>query len=114
MNMNAIVLNADVLESTFYDQMTGAPRQGHSVKLTVIDGDTFEKYECQFSGGFAELEELKQLRQMNATPEQCDEVVNRLRANLPATMTTLNFDVVKIKGKGSFLTLVCRFAQVTA
>ncbi|WP_338253486.1 hypothetical protein [Dictyobacter halimunensis] len=112
--MNAIVLNADVLESTFYDQVTGMPRPGFSVKLTVIDADTFEKYECQFSGGFPELEELKQLKQVNAAQEQYDEIVNRLRANLPATMSNINFDVVKIKGKGSFLTLVCRLPQGVA
>jgi predicted Rdx family selenoprotein len=114
MHMNAIVLNGDVLESTFYDQVTGAPRQGYSVKLVVIDADTYEKYECQFNGGFPELEELKQLRQQNGTTEQFDDALARLRQNLPADMAQLAFEVVKVKGKGSFLTLVCRFAQVAA
>jgi hypothetical protein len=114
MFMNAVVLEADVQESTFYDQVTGAPRPGHAVKMVVVDADTHEKYECQFSGGFPELEELKQLKQQGGTPQQFDDAVARLRQNLPGELTRFEFEVVRIKGKGSFLTLVCRLAQVAA
>jgi hypothetical protein len=114
MFMNAIVLEADVQESTFYDQVTGAPRPGHSVKMTVFDADTHEKYECQFSSGWAELEELKQYRQQGGTPEQYEDAMNRLRQNLPGELSRFEFEVARIKGKGSFLTLVCRLSQVAA
>ena len=56
MILRALTLNGDVLESTFYDQATGAPKLGYSVKLTVLDTDTDEKYECQLTDGFPTLE----------------------------------------------------------
>ena len=37
MVLQGLVLSGQVLESTFYDQMTGQPKPGYSVKLTVLD-----------------------------------------------------------------------------
>src|SRR5690349_15441897 len=106
MRLHAIVLSGDVLSSNFFDQVTGLPKPGFSVKLRVLDAETDTTYECQFSDGFAELEELKQLKRDNAPPDRFEDAVNRLRANLPPKMTTLDLDVLKIKGKSGFVTLV--------
>ena len=62
MVLQGLVLSGQVLESTFYDQMTGQPKPGYSVKLTVLDTETDEKYECQVSEGFPTLEQLKELK----------------------------------------------------
>src|SRR5438105_1114632 len=57
MLLQGLVLSGDVLESTFYDQSTGQPKPGYSVKLTVLDAETDEKYECQVSEGFPSLDQ---------------------------------------------------------
>ena len=114
MYMNAVVLGTNVRESMFYDQLTGIGRPGYAVNMSVIDHDTKEKYEVQLNDGFAELDELKQLRQQGAVQEQYDEVITRLRANLPQDYSQMQLEVVRIKGKNTFLTLVCRLAQVVA
>ena len=55
MLLQGLVLSGQVLESTFYDQVTGQPKPGYSVKLTVLDAETDEKYECQLSDGLPSL-----------------------------------------------------------
>ena len=114
MLLNALILGAEVSSMNFYDQMTGVAKPGYSVRMTVLDEDTKEKYECQFTGGFDELEEIKQLRTQGASQDQIDEAAQRLRANLPKEYTRLTVEVAKIKGKGSFMTLVCRLPQPAA
>jgi len=42
------------------------------------------------------------------------QVAAQLRTELPPMMTPVTLEVRRIKGKGSFLTLVCRFANVMA
>ena len=93
-----------MLESTFYDQATGAPKLGYSVKLTVLDTDTDEKYECQLTDGFPTLEHLKDLKRQG-------QPADVLRQELPPKMTQLALEVLRVKGKSGFMTLVCRLAQ---
>jgi hypothetical protein len=111
MFLQGIVLSGDVLASTFYDQVTGMPKPGFSVKLVVLDADTDEKYECQVSDGFASLEQLKELKRQGQPTEVLQQVAEQLRTELPPKMTPITLQVRRIKGKGSFLTLVCRLAQ---
>lgn len=109
MILNAIVLGADVQESIFYDQGTGAPKPGWTVNLTVLDADTDEKYECQIMDGFTRLEELKERKRLNEPVEVLRQVVDQLRAELPPKMSSLTLEVLKFKGKqAAFLKLVCR------
>ena len=114
MLLNGLVLKSDVLESTFYDQATGAPKPGHSVKLTVLDADTDETYECQLTDGFATLEQLKDLKRQGQPIDVLQQVAAQLRTELPPRMTPITLEVVRIKGKNTFLTLVCRLAPVAA
>jgi hypothetical protein len=111
MILQGMVLHGDVLESIFYDQATGQPKPGYSVKLTVLDDETAEKYECQLTDGFATLEELKNLKRQGQPIEVLQQLAEQLRAELPAKMTPVVLHVQRIRGKGSFMTLVCRFAQ---
>lgn len=111
MILRALALNSDVLESTFYDQATGMPKPGYSVKLTVLDTDTDEKYECQLTDGFPSLEHLKELKRQGQPVDMLRQVADQLRAELPPKMTPLALEVLRIKGKNTFLTLVCRLAQ---
>jgi hypothetical protein len=114
MMLNGLVLSSDVLESTFYDQATGAPKHGFTVKLTVLDVDTDEKYDCQLTDGFATLEQLKDLKKQGQPVEVLQQVAMHLRTELPPKMTPMTLEVVRVKGKSGFLTLVCRFAQAAA
>ncbi len=109
--LRALALNSDVLESTFYDQGTGAPKPGYSVKLTVLDTDTDEKYECQLTDGFPSLDHLKDLKRQGQPMDVLRQVADQLRQELPPKMTPLALEVLRIKGKNSFMTLVCRVAQ---
>ena len=115
MLLHAIVLSGDVPEMVFYDQATGAPKPGYTIRLNVIDVGTDEKYTVQLNDGFAELEEMKQLKSQGAPPDAIREVAERLKAALPPKLTPLSLEVLRIKGKNaSFLTLVCRFAQAAS
>src|SRR5437660_12838320 len=111
MILQGMVLHGDVLESIFYDQATGQPKPGYSVKLTVLDDETAEKYECQLTDGFVTLEELKLQKKQGQPLEVLQLLAQQLRSELPAKMTPVVLQVQRIKGKGSFQTLVCRFAQ---
>jgi hypothetical protein len=104
------VLSGQVLESTFYDQLTGQPKPGYSVKLTVLDTDTDEKYECQVSEGFPTLEHLKELKKQGQPADVLQQVAQQLQTELPPKMTAIVLYVRRIKGKGSFQTLVCSLA----
>ncbi len=55
MLLQAMVLSGKVAESTFYDQVSGLPKPGYTVNLTVLDMDTDEKYECQLTEGFVRV-----------------------------------------------------------
>jgi len=114
MLLQGLVLSGDVLESTFYDQSTGQPKPGYSVKLTVLDAETDEKYECQVSEGFPSLDHLKDLKKQGQPVDVLQQVAVQLRTELPPKMTPVTLELRRIKGKGSFLTLVCRFANVMA
>jgi len=118
-----MILHADILEtavgeSTFYDQVTGAPRLGFTVTTTVLDHDTNEKYELQLTDGFPRLEEIKELRRQGATDDALREVAGFLRNELVTQMPRMSrttFEVLKFKGKSAqYMKLVCRFAQVAA
>ena len=111
MILRALTLNGDVLESTFYDQATGAPKLGYSVKLTVLDTDADEKYECQLTDGFPTLEHLKDLKRQGQPADVLRQVADQLRQELPPKMTQLALEVLRVKGKSGFMTLVCRLAQ---
>jgi len=111
MFLRAIVLGGDVLESTFYHQTTGEPQYGYSVKLTVFDAETKEKYECQLTDGFPTLEQLKDMKRRNYPLDQLQQAAQQLRTELPPELTVLALEVVRIKAKNTFLTLVCRMAQ---
>jgi hypothetical protein len=110
MVLQGLVLSGQVLESTFYDQMTGQPKPGYSVKLTVLDSETDEKYECQVSEGFPTLEQLKELKKQGQPADVLQQVAQQLQAELPPKMTAVVLHVRRIKGKGSFQTLVCSLA----
>src|SRR5579875_1699340 len=112
MILQAIVLEGDVREQVYYDQVTGAPTPGYAVNLTVLDAQTHEKYQCQITEGFAGLEQLKDLRRQKQPVEVLREVAEQLKAQLPPMMT---LEVLRIKGKSAnYLTLVCRLADVAA
>jgi|SRR5581483_10219149 len=112
MILNGIVLSSDVSSMMFYDQMTGAPQKSSfSVRLTVLDADTDEKYDCQFND-FAGLDELKDLRDKNAPPQAIEDAVNRLRASLPPKMTPLTIEVRKVRVKKGFMSMACRLLNV--
>ncbi len=111
MFLQGLVLSGQVLESTFYDQATGQPKPGYSVKLTVLDTDTDEKYECQVSDGFPTLDALKDLKKQGQPADVLRQAASQLETELPPKMSPITLEVRRIKGKGSFMTLVCRFAQ---
>ena len=113
MLLQGMVLSGQVLESTFYDQMTGQAKPGLSVQLTVLDVETDEKYQCQLSEGFSTLEQLKDLRRQGQ-PIDIQQARAQLEAELPPKMANIPLEVRGIKGKGGFHTLKCRFAQVAA
>ena len=110
MLLQGLVLSGQVLESTFYDQVTGQPKPGYSVKLTVLDSETDEKYECQVSEGFPTLEHLKELKKQGQPVDVLQQVAQQLQTELPPKMTAIALQVRRIKGKGSFQTLVCSLA----
>jgi hypothetical protein len=111
MLLQGLVLSGQVLESTFYDQVTGQPKPGYSVRLTVLDTETDEKYECQLSDGFPTLEQLQELKKQGQPADVLRQVAGQLQAELPPKMASIALQVRRIKGKGSFQTLVCRFAS---
>jgi len=114
MLLQGLVLNSQVVESTFYDQMTGQPKPGYSVRLTVLDSETDEKYECQLSEGIPSLDQLRDLKKQGQPADVLAQVAQQLQAELPPKMTHIALQVRRIKGKGSFLTLVCQLAAVAA
>src|SRR2546425_5773311 len=95
MLLQAMVLNGNVAESTFYDQVSGQPKLGYSVNLTVLDMDTDEKYECQLTDGFATLEQLKELKRQGQPTDVLRQVAQQLEAELPRKMSTLALQVVR-------------------
>jgi hypothetical protein len=110
MILQGLVLSGDVMESTFYDQSTGQPKPGHSIKLTVLDTETDEKYDCQITDGFTTLEHLKELKKQGQPLDVLQQVAAQLRTELPPKMTPITLEVRRIKGKAGFMTLVCRMA----
>jgi hypothetical protein len=113
MLLQGMVLSGQVMESTFYDQLTGQPKPGLSVQLTVLDVETDEKYQCQVSEGFSTLEQLKDLRRLGQAID-IQQARVQLEGELPPKMASIALEVRGIKGKGGFHTLKCRFAQVAA
>ena len=116
MILQGFVLNADVLTSGFYDQVTGALKPGVSVTLTVVEDeeDSKEVYQCQLSDGFPTLDMVKQEIKQNGgllPQDVLEQRVTQLRAELPPKMTPILLRVRRVKAKQGFMTLVCRFAQ---
>ncbi len=115
MILNAILLNAEVVPSTFFDQVTGAQKTSYALNMTVFDADTDEKYECQVAEGLPRLDELKEARRRGEPPQVQEHLADALQAELPPKMTPLTLEVVKLKGKSAaFIRLVCRLVQVAA
>jgi hypothetical protein len=112
MLLKALVLSGDVVESKFYDQLTGEEKPGFTVELSVLDADTDETYTCQITEGFTPLEHLKDLRRKNAPSDALRQAADQVRNALPPKLTPLTLEVVKLKGKSAaFLKLVCRLVQ---
>ena len=97
MVLQGLVLSGQVLESTFYDQLTGQPKPGYSVKLTVLDTDTDEKYECQVSEGFPTLEQLKELKKQGQPADVLQQVAQQLQTELPPKMEPVIIPGIEIK-----------------
>jgi hypothetical protein len=115
MILKALVLSGDVVESKFYDQLTGEEKPGFTVELSVLDADTDETYTCQITDGIAQLDALKDLRRKGAPPDVQRQAADQLKAGLPRKLTPLTLEVVKLKGKSAaFIKLVCRMVQVGA
>ena len=114
MLLQAIVLSGEVTESTFYDSVTGQPKPGYSVNLSVLDAETDEKYDCQLTDGFPTLEHLKELKRQGQPPDVLRQAAMQLQTELPPKMTPLALHVVRIKGKNGFQRLVCRLAATAA
>ena len=113
MLLRAMVLSTDVGEFKEFDRLTGVEQAGYSVNLSVFDLHTTEKYNIQLVDGFERLDTLKQMRREKRQLEELRDEANALKAELPAAMSILELEVLRIKGKtASYLTLVCRFAQV--
>ena len=114
MLLQGFVLGSEVRESVFYDQVTGQPKPGYAVKLTVLDSETDETYQCQVTDGFQTLDYLKDLKKQGATAEVMQQAAAQLQTELPPKMTPIALQVQRIKGKQGFLTLVCKLAGVAA
>src|SRR5438067_13658594 len=99
MLLQGMVLSGQVMESTFYDQMTGQPKPGLSVQLTVLDVETDEKYQCQVSEGFSTLEQLKDLRRQGQ-PTDIQQARLQLGGEPPPKMASIAMQVRRIMGKG--------------
>lgn len=115
MRMTALVLSGDVVESSFYDQLTGKEKPGFAVELSVLDADTDEKYDVQIAEGFAPLEALKKARRDGAPADAQRQLADQVRAALPPKLTPLALEVIRFKGKqAAFIKLVCRLVQAGA
>ncbi len=114
MFMNAMVLDASVNALALYDQMTGVQKPGYSVRLTVLDADTSEKYEVQVNEGLPLLDHLKELKKQGQPPEALQQVAAQLETQLPVRLTQLQLEVRRIKVSKGFMTLICRLAGVAA
>ena len=114
MILQGMVLSSEVRENVFYDQVTGQPKPGYAVNLKVMDSETDETYQCQVTEGFQTLDYLKDLKKQGATAEVMQQAAAQLQTELPPKMTPVVLVVQRIKGKQSFLTLVCRLAGVAA
>ncbi len=113
MLLRAMILNGDVGEFKEFDRLTGVEQAGYSVNLAGFDLHTSEKYNIQLVDGFDRLDTLKQMRREKRSLDELRAEADALKAELPAAMSILELEVLRIKGKtASYLTLVCRFAQV--
>lgn len=113
MLLRAMVLGTDVGEFKEFDRLTGVEQAGYSVNLSVFDLHTTEKYNVQVVDGFDRLDTLKLMRREKRSLDELRDEATALKAELPAAMSILELEVLRIKGKtASYLTLVCRFAQI--
>jgi len=113
MLLRAMVLSSDVGEFKEFDRLTGVEQAGYSVNLSVFDLHTTEKYNVQVVDGFDRLDTLKLMRREKRSLDELRDEASALKAELPAAMSILELEVLRFKGKtASYLTLVCRFAQV--
>src|SRR2546421_8693433 len=99
MLLQGMVLSGQVMESTFYDQMTGQAKPGLSEQLTVLDVETDEKYQCQLSEGFSTLEQLKDLRRQ-VQPIDIQQARAQLEAELPPKIANIPLEVRGLEGNG--------------
>lgn len=114
MFMNAMILDASVNALALYDQMTGVQKPGYSVRLTVLDVDTTEKYEVQVNEGLPLLDHLKEVKKQGQPPEVLQQIAAQLETQLPERMSQLSLEVRRIKVSKGFMTLICRLAAVGA
>ena len=113
MLLRAMVLSADVGEFKEFDRLTGVEQAGYSANLVIFDLHTSEKYNVQLVDGFERLDTLKQMRREKRSLDELRDEANALKGELPPMMSVLPLEVLRIKGKtASYLTLVCRFAQI--
>src|SRR6266700_3490275 len=101
MLLQGMVLSGQVMESTFYDQLTGQAKPGLSVQLTVLDVETDEKYQCQLNEGFSTLEQLKDLRRLGQHID-IQQARAQLETELPPKMSNISLEVRGIKSYGVF------------
>ena len=93
-------------------QVANVDEQFYSgVSAIVLDRGTktFEKYNVSIVGGLDGVEELRQLQKMKVSEQERDIVIAGV--HVPAEDEILPLDVVKMRNKNGFLTLVCRVAQ---
>src|SRR5690348_5285691 len=115
MLLNAEFLTGDVIESTFYDQGTGAPKIQWVLEMAVMDVETDEKYTVQIAEGLPLLDELKDRKRKGDSEEVLRQIVDEIRGQLPARNTPMQLQVLRFKGKQvAFLKLVCRLVGVAA
>ncbi len=113
MLLRAMILSGNVGEFKEFDRLTGAEQAGYSVNFAVFDLHTTEKYNVQVVDGFDRLGTLKQMRRDKRSIDELRAEAEQLEAELPPAMTVVGLEVLRMKGKSaSYLTLVCRFAQI--
>lgn len=111
MLMQALVISTEVGEFPLYDQMTGVQKTNYSVRMSVLDLESHEKYECQVSEGIPALEDLKLLKKQGQPADVMQQAALALQGQLPAAMSQMTLFVKRVKAnKGGFVTLVCSIA----
>jgi len=109
MLLQAFFLSGEVSEISLYDQKTGNYTPGYGVRVSVLDTDNDEKYQCEISEGLTGLDELKQYRKQGQPANVLQQAAANITAQLPGKMTPMRLNVKRIKASkaGGYVTLVC-------